>query len=395
MKNTATTDRFQLQRLLSEAREMAGVADNFQDEEIIEPLELILHDLRNGTAQLSPLGAEGLYAQLLAGVMTRMQVLDRVAKYPEILEQEICAPVFITGLPRTGTTKLQRVLAASGLYQYLPLWKILSPVPAIDAVDNDKARRIAIATQEVQRLQQLFPRFYAAHPMLPDQPDEEALILEMSWKVDPPCWRAHLPTFQAWLLQQDIRSSYQWLKTVLQLEQWLDESRDQPRPWVLKAPGHLGRIDEIYAVFSDAVLVHCHRDPCQALPSGAGMAEEMRGFYSDSVKPEHAGQFVTELLSHDMNRYLQSRPRWEAQGKRFVDVRFAEIVEDAADVCQRVTEAAGNRWRQTAAEQVQAWEVVNPPGKFGKFEYSLAQYGMTEEDVRLRFAQYGKQYLDW
>ena len=130
MQNKTIAALFELDDLLTAARQAAGVPEDFQDDDIIQPLSLILEDLRAGSAQLSETGAQGLQAQIMGGLVTRMQILHKLNQHPQVAQQPITAPIFITGLPRTGTTKLHRVLAATGLFQYLPLWKILSPLPA-------------------------------------------------------------------------------------------------------------------------------------------------------------------------------------------------------------------------------------------------------------------------
>lgn len=327
-----------------------------------------------------------MHNHLVECLVLRMRILDTLNSHPEILAEPVDAPIIILGLPRTGTTKLQRCLAATGNFQTLPLWKIINPLPLpSDPPGTDT--RLAIAERVADTLKQAYPRFYAAHPMLPTEPDEEALLMEPTFLGETLTWISHLPAYSRWVQNQNIQISYQWLKQVLQLLQWQDETERPPRQWLLKSPVHIGRLDEIFAVFPDAVIVHCHRDLCSSIPSAAGLAEAMWRLYSDSISPEAAGRFALDLALA-MDAYIESRARWEGAGKCFVDIQFDDIVNDINGVTHRTFTAASQPFNEHTADRLATWESENPPHKHGLHDYDSAYFGLSEKEIKQRFSAY-------
>ena len=384
-----TIDDFHVEPLLALARERSGVA-GLDDRDLIDPLTRVLASYR-AEAGFPERGVQAMHMHLLDLLTMRIRILDTIRKHPEILQEQIKAPVIILGLPRTGSTKLQRVLSATGEFQSLPLWRIFNPLPLpTDKLGEDS--RIAYAEQLVAGMKQFFPRFYAGHPMVATEPDEEALLLEMTFDTDAPCWLARVPSYQAWLLGHNNEWSYRWLKNVLQLLQWQDERASPARPWVLKSPVHIGRLDEIFAVFPDAIIVNCHRDLNSSVPSGAALLEAMWGLYADNVDAHQAGRVVMDLLTHSMQSYVDARGRWEAKGKTFVDVHFADVVGNMDAVAAKVFAKRGIAFTDKTSQSMKRWEAANPPFKHGEFAYDLARYGLSAEQIKTTFKDYLAKY---
>ena len=190
-KSDTGSDSFRLELLLDLARQKTGIFD-LPDEEIVEPLTLLLADLRS-EARLSAQGMPAMHAHLVDLLAMRMRLRDITRRHPEILDEKIRGPLIILGLSRTGTTKLQRCLGATGDFQTLPLWRILNPLPLPgDAPGNDS--RLALAEQFVAYIKQAYPRFYAGHPMVASEPDEEALLQELSFASEAACFMTRVPT---------------------------------------------------------------------------------------------------------------------------------------------------------------------------------------------------------
>lgn len=390
MSSKSTSALFDAEAMRAAACAQAGI-DATSDPDIDEPLRQVLASLKTDEAALSEAGAQSMHAHLLGCLVTRLRIRDTIRRHAAIGNEAIIAPVFITGLPRTGSTKLQRVLAATGQFQSIPLWKILSPLP--DGSADDPAGRIALAEQIVAQIKQHFPRFYAGHPMVAGEPDEESLFLEMAFKADAPYWRVRAPGYMRWLWTQSLESSYRWLKSLLQFLQWQDERGPRKRRWILKAPLHLGRLDEIFTVFPDATVIQCHRDPVKAITSAAALAEAMRGLYSDRIDGPEAGRFALTLLAHDMARCLPDRAKWEGAGKRFIDVPFAMTAEHAVDTCGVICDRLGVAYGDEQRARVSHWDEANPPFKHGNFDYGLDYYGLSADEIRACFADYIAQYL--
>jgi Sulfotransferase family len=385
-----TIEDFHLQPLLAAAQQHAGIFDPL-DEDVREPLRRVLEAYRN-EAGFEDRGIQAMHMHMVDLLAMRLRLRDAVNRHPQVNDEEIRAPLIILGLPRTGTTKLQRCLAATGCFQTLPLWKIMNPLPLpSDPPGTDS--RIAVAEQIVGMLREAFPRLIAAHPMVATEPDEESLLLEQTFFNDAPCWLARVPSYQAWLLAHNNEPCYRWLKTVLQVLQWRDERAARQRPWVLKSPVHLGRLDEVFAVFPDAVIIQCHRDPVVSMPSAAALAAAMRSLYSDRVDAHEAGRFAMSLLSYGVRANLQQRARWEKAGKRFIDVPYRSIVGDMAGVAKRIFRAIDMSFDAQAKFALGAWEAANPRHKHGDFDYNLDDFGLSESEIRKTFADYIERFI--
>ncbi|MET0657426.1 MAG: sulfotransferase [Steroidobacteraceae bacterium] len=387
--NEATSvDTLHAERLLAIARERSGLAD--MGDEVLEPLNRQLSAYRS-EAQFSEAGLQAMIASLLDNLVMRLRLRDVIRRNPQIASEEVEGPFVIVGLSRSGTTKLQRVMAATGNFQFLPLWKLLNPLP-LPGDEPAPDRRIAVAQSFVDGVKTAFPRFYAGHPMLATEPDEETLLFGSAFLSDAPCWMARVPEYQRWFFSVDMESSYRWLRSVLQLLQRQEQPAVRKRPWLLKAPAHLGRLDELFTVFPDAKIIHCHRDLFDVVPSSAALAEAMRGFYSDRVDPLEAGRFAMAFLTENMQRYLAARARWENMGKTVIDLQFAEISRDANDAAQRICERFGLPFHDDTRAGIRAWERANPAFKHGRFDYDLERYRLSREEIRSAFVDYTRRF---
>jgi hypothetical protein len=235
----------------------AATGLRYHDRQFAEPLRRFVESV-DAEANLSDQGLAGFTQDISRLLSNRLLIDAAIAARPEILDEDVRDPIVITGLPRTGTTKLQKVLAASPGYQWLPLWKALFPAP-IAPPGTDPDPRVTITDEQSALTFDLFPDLMAAHPMSTHEPEEEVLLLQLSFRVPTNGWFYRAPSYVRWVEQQDQTPAYADLRRTLQLLQWQDGGR-RDRPWVLKSPAHLGGLRLIFEAFPNATVVHCHRD---------------------------------------------------------------------------------------------------------------------------------------
>jgi len=177
-----------------------------------------------------------------------------------ISRRKITKPVFITGLPRTGTTLLHSLLAQDEELFTAPLtWEVIYPSPA----QGDSCSRIERTERDLKWFDRLVPAFRPIHPVSAELPQECVAIMShcfMSQEFDT---MVDLPEYELWLEEQDQRPVYAFHKQFLQ---HLRPGSSGHR-FVLKAPAHLHSLEAILAVYPDAQIVHTYRDPLQVLPS--------------------------------------------------------------------------------------------------------------------------------
>ncbi len=373
--------------LLAAARAMAGL-DDYGDPQFMSGLGVLIKGFRE-EAELSAIGEQMAYGGVLNMLVNRLRYVRDVKAHPEILDEQIVKPIIVLGLPRTGTTKLQRILSADPQAQGMLYWKMMNPAPFDDEEPGNPKGRIEAAQAVVAMLTEQFPGFIARHPTEALQPDEEVLLMQGSFQCVVTWLFARTTSFYDHVMNGDPRPLYQYLRGQMQYLQWQDGGA-RGRGWVLKSPCHTGLIDNLLETFPDAVLVHCHRDVNQLLPSIAGLVEEMRRIHSDHVDRKVLGEEMLDYFGRSMDRYLELRDRLPPD--RILDVRFDEVTDQALDVVRRIYARAGRVLTPEAARLIEAWEEERPAHYLGTYRYSAEDYGYAPGVIDQRFAAYGERF---
>lgn len=380
---TLAASRLNLEDLLRTARAATGLHE-LGEPDILPGLAALTKALI-GEAQLHPRGIETQRAALTGLILNRLRITDAFQRHPEILDEELRGPIIVTGLVRSGTTKMQRMMSADPALQKLPLWWILNPMPFGPMTPGTDDPRIAATEQISAMMRDHYPDFFAGHPMIAREPDEEMLMADLAMRGSFTGHATNIPSFDAWMQGQDHRSWYQFLRQMLQLFQWQDGSPQ--KTWLLKSPSHLGQLDALFETFPNATLVHCHRDPVTTTASIAQLSEAGRRMYSDREDPRTMGLYVLKHWSGLMRCYMQQRLLLE-QSHRFVDVGFKEICDKPMGAIERVYAAADITLTAQARSNMQQWEVANPLGKHGQHRYLLERFGLSAEEIRAEFSGY-------
>ena len=377
--------------LIAASRRATGLSE-FGD---IDPRESLLRLVRslNEEARLTDDGVASKRGSLVRVLSNRLLLHDELVKNPRIADERIAGPITILGLPRSGTTKLHRMIAADPRMQKLPLWKLLYPVRALaPGPGSDVENRIAATEAFVKAIRQHNPALYAAHPMLALEPDEEYFAMEISFLAHINTSSFHTPSYEAWLDAQDFDNWYVWLKKLLQYVQYTDGGAG--RPWVLKAPHHLGYLPKLLAHFPGVTVVHCHRDPAVVIASFCAMLHASRTATSRHVRPEDIGRYALRIYSRRMEAYLRDRVVAE-RTNNFLDVPYQDIVRDAPAVIRKCYAAAGIALDADSTRAMQEWETSNRQHKHGEHRYALADFGIAEAEVAEVFGAYSARFAQY
>ncbi|GLD04225.1 putative sulfotransferase [Mycobacterium kiyosense] len=379
MSDSEEVTLLQPEALMAAACAQTGLTD-FRDENFREPLAQFLASAR-AEARMSDIGVATLAQDVIRLLANRLLLQADFTARPEIAAEDAADPIVIVGNPRTGTTKLQRMLGAHPHIQSVKLWQILFP----GRLPGDPDPRLGLATAFQQQLTDAFPAFMAAHPMVADEPEEEALLLQMTFdRVGAHNWFYRTPTYHSWLKDRDQHAAYAYLREVLQHLQWQGGGRRGP--WVLKSPLHTGNITTFLETFPRATLVHCHRDHVKTVPSFCGLVELIRMSRGQEVDRDELGAFLRDELAEHWRQNLAARAALPAE--QILDVGFDEIVTDPIAVIHKVFAAREDRLDEADAETMLRWNLDNPAGKYGVHHYSLEQYGLSADSVHDAFADY-------
>ena len=375
--------------LIASARASAGLTD-FGDERFLEPMARFLRGLA-GEAKLNADGASAWKLTIETALVNRLRMQRDLDWHPEILEEDVSSPVVILGLPRTGTTKLQRMMSAAPGVQALLTWRLMNPAPfpdtdpsGIDSSGTDP--RIFVAQAYEHMLRAMAPDLAAGHSVEAMQPEEETFLMETGFEMVILGIRVPVPSFMEWLWTRTPQATYDHLRRQLQYLQWQDGG-GRGRPWIMKTPLHLPNFELLVDTFPGATIVHCHRDPAACIPSMARLSETYRVTQSDVVDRDEIGRTQLEVWAEALRRYLEQRARL-ADRVEVLDVPYSTIVDDPMAVIGETFRRAGIPLTPEAEAAVLAYDRDNPQHRFGRHEYSLERFGLTDDDIADRFGAY-------
>lgn len=339
---------------------------------------------------LNPIGVMTFKANMQRMLVSRLRFEEDLRLHPEILDEDISGPVIILGLARTGSTKLQRMMAAAPQVQKLYFWRLLNaaPFPGTDPAGSDP--RIDVAKQGMEMLQSMYPDLMAAHPMPAEDVDEESFLMEYSFESLMNYMMVPAPSYYQWLVERKMHDCYRYTARLMQYLQWQDGGR-KGRPWIMKSPFHLGHLDALIEVFPDATLVYCHRDVAEVVPSLCNVMEQSWRTMTDKLDLHEVGRILFNSCVTEMNRSLKLR---KELGSRIdiYDVPYAQIHADPMTVIREVYRRAGWPLTEDSIQAMQQWARNNPQNRFGTNTYTLERYGLTREAIAKEFREYIAQF---
>lgn len=374
--------RLEVDALIAAARRRSGL-ERFDGEEFREPLERLV-DAIEREARLTATGRLITRTRLVGILKNRLRAQALFEQHPEILDEKVDAPVFIVGLQRTGTTMLQRLLAADPGLRALSSWEALNPAPLARRRWHRRDPRIVQAVRGEKGLRYLAPDFFAIHPVEAEAPEEEVILLDHTFLSTVAESVLHVPSFAAWLEQQDQTPAYRYLAKMLQLLQW--QARGDR--WILKTPHHLEWLDTLLAVFPDARIVQTHRDPVKTLASFCSMIAHGRGVFSDEVDPHEVGAHWSRKTRRQVDRAMAARDASAAQGGGFLDVSYYDLMADPMAQVQRIYDFIGRPLDERVRGLMLASRQANPQHKHGEHRYRLEDFGLDRDQVEAGFASY-------
>jgi hypothetical protein len=350
-----------------------------------------LVDAVNAEAVLTDEGIQGILYQLVPALRNRMEVDAYVAEHPEVDESPLPAPIFLTGLPRSGTTYFQYLFDQDPRLRMLRTWEgeRPSPPPALDP--ESAAQRHATSVENAKLMREMTGgKIDAFHLTDVDGPQECLAILDQTFVNPGMLWTTSVFGYLEYLLHEaDLREAYEYHARVLRL---LQQGAPEQR-WALKWPCHLLALEAIAEVHPDATFVVTHRDPVQALASNCSLTNMLRAGTSPHADPEHIGRDMLELVRQHVDRLVAFDIEQEKLGSgRLVHVDYYQLVDDPAAVMPTVFEAVDLEWTPEVDERVRTWREENPKGKRGTHEYDLTDYGLERETVAEAFAAYTERF---
>ncbi|MCG7582049.1 sulfotransferase [Mycolicibacterium sp. OfavD-34-C] len=377
--------------LMTAAQQKEGL-DDWGPLPFAEPLQVLADSYSD--APLNDIGVHILRSGLVHSLRMRLRAQEWIRRHPEITEEVIVAPVVVTGMMRSGTTLLQRLLAADSRFHCAYGWEVVEVAPRLDYTwSGGPDPRIAISEKREAVSRELAPELFAIHPMYAREAEEEIVFLSDAFLSHVPESGADVPDYRSWLDGQDFAPAYAYLHRMLQFLQW-QKRRACGAPaqrWVLKSPAHLGYLDALRTQFPDLHLVHMHRDPRQTIPSGAGLNATLHAMHSDQVDNTRVGEQWLQRMGWTNDRAMTARQGWSDESARCTDIEFAEAVADPIGHVARVYEAIGMPLTATAESAMRRW-LAERPREPARAPYRAGDFGLSDEQITERFTAYQRRF---
>jgi len=333
------------------------------------------------SAQLHPLGEIMSAVNLLALLKHQLGLNAEVARSPTIAQRPIKAPLVITGLPRTGSTLLYNLLALDEQWRVPMSWEASRPAP-LATTESSRRFRIARANAQFGLIERLNPGFRAIHELDGNLP-QECLVIQAA------ALRSHLfysatfvPEYQDWLDAQPQRAAYTHHRLFLQFLQG-----DTPQQWALKAPSHLFSLDGLLETYPDVRLIHTHRTPLQVVASIASLQWHLYQTFSNFTDVEELGRQVCKRWGDAHRAFTEKLEGSKRLRAQTFSIDYTQLSEDPLRQIRALYEYFDLQLNSDTEQRMQAYLQKRPQHHFGKHHYKLADYGLTENAVRLAFGE--------
>jgi Sulfotransferase family len=376
--------RFSADALVAEACEQTGLSD-FGGDYYGEGLDRLI-DAINSEADLNETGELIQHASLVNLLACRLSIEETYRQHPEIEDAKIEGPVFVIGLPRTGTTALSQLVAADPQFRSLRTWESSAPTPPPEAATQHTDPRIAKTAENLAMMDMAFPLMKTMHNAEPEAPTECQDLMGMSFRTMHFDGMLRVPTYLSWVLDCDMDGTYAYHRRVLKLLQW----HCPPNLWHLKTPVHIFALSSLVKAYPDAKFLWSHRDPAPVLASVCSLIAYVRSWSSDRTDPVELGPEMVACWSEGIRRAMDFRSHFGDD--RFVDVPFADLQNAPVDTLQRCYSELGLEFSDASRTAVTAWAEEHKRGSHGEHTYDLADYGLTANGVREHFAAYLDRY---
>ncbi|GGQ72778.1 sulfotransferase family protein [Couchioplanes azureus] len=379
--HTTRTDVGTVDDLHAAATRLTGL-DDFGGDDYLDGLRVLLASYASESA-LTPAGSKATRAMVRAALVSRLLSEAAWRQRPEHASVAVTRPIFVTGLPRTGTTALHRLLAADPAHQGLELWLAEAPQPRPPRRDWESHPVYAMLQAGFAAHHESDPEFTGIHYTAADQVEECWRLLCQSMRsVSFECL-AHIPSYSAWLAAQDWAAAYRRHRRNLQLI----GLPDRDRRWVLKNPSHLFALDALLGAYPDAVVIQTHRAPRTAIASVCSLNARAARGWSERFAGATLGRGQLALWSRGVRRFLADRARHAPE--HFVDVGYDHFVADPLGTVAAIYDRLGlplTPQGRSAMEALHARSRSGPARPAHRYE--LADFGLTAAEVDDAFGDY-------
>jgi hypothetical protein len=375
------TDVGTVDDLKASAVKAVGLDDfGTDDDNYVEALSVLLESYRRD-ADLTELGSKMSRFFLRNALVARLLSEASWKQHPGYVDVPVTAPMFVTGLPRTGTTALHRLLCGDPRHQGLELWLAEFPQPRPPRETWPQNPVFAQLDARFKKAHEENPDYTGLHYMTADEVEECWQLLRQSVHSVSYETLAHVPTYAQWLARQDWTPPYQRHRRNLQLI----GLNDPEKRWVLKNPSHLFALDALFATYPDALVIQCHRPAETIMASMCSLSQHTTQGWSNTFVGPTIGADELDTWARGLQRF--NAVRATQNPAQFCDVDYATLIRDPIGTVANIYQHFGIELSDDARAAIERTDEESKQGpRAPKHEYALADYGLTTDQVKERFA---------
>lgn len=368
------TDQFSVKKILK------GLENNLGEDDYIEPLTILVNALNRN--KLNFFGELAFKHQLKRRLKTRKLIYE---EFKNNAYQDPADPVFVIGLPRSGTTFLFNLLYQDKIFRSPLYWEIMKPLP-IAKNKKEIKRRIRKVNGELFLGKTVIPKLRAMHTIKAEMPEECEQIATMHAKSFVYICMADVPEYAEYLKTCDFDSVFMWHKRFFQIL----ETDKRPDKWLLKDPSHIGHIPSILKTYPNAKFIYIHRDPTDAIGSFCSLTKNIRSSFTSKVNPEDIGNTVIDFWSHNVRQGLQDRSL--IAENKIVDVIYDDFVRNPMQEIKNIYAHLNFDMSVATENNMQNYLYLNKGKSKSKHIYNIEEFNIDEEKIKFHFNDYMLKY---
>ncbi|MCU1346834.1 MAG: hypothetical protein JWL70_3100 [Acidimicrobiia bacterium] len=366
---------------MEEASQQTGL-DDFGDIPFFEPLDVLLEALQR-EANLDDARRQTAANTILGQLVKRLVMVNDRKLYPAIAQEQVKAPLFIVGPPRTGSTHLHALMGNVESVRVPMYWEMLKPSPPPEAATYTTDPRIA----EVQAVvDQLPEELLKRHPIHPTRPEQCNMLNDWGFINQAMLASYEIPSYRDWLFNADYSPAYETHRRTLQHLQWRT-----PGQWVLKYPKHLLTLDFLLKAYPDARFVWTHRDPAVVIPSVCSFTGYMRAQATSDFDAKRYGREWTILEEMVLHRGISVRDRLTTPEQN-MDVTFGDLMADPVGTVESICQYFDIECSNESSRLVDKWVSDHPRTQHGVHSYQPEDFGLSTQRLHERFAFYMERF---
>ncbi len=372
--------------LVAKAMQQTGI-DAFDSDSYREGLDVFVRDFNQGIARdlYTDAGVKRAADDSLHYLRNRLKVADYLRRNPALLERPIERPVFVMGVPRTGTTLLSNLLAADPARRSPLTWEIDDPIPPARTGELYSDPRAVGRLEQEQAMLAANPEMGKYYRGSAIYPNECVFIMAQDFKTLMIESKGVLPEYRDFIFSCDMSSAYAWHRKFLQAI-----GANNGGIWNLKKPSHALFLEYLFAEYPDARVIWTHRDPFAATGSLCSIISLSHRLFLGRIDTEWLARDYPWQAKEHADRIMDFRDRHGED--RIIDIHYADLLDEPLGTMKKLYATLGDKWTSEAEAGIQAWLDDNPQDKFGKHEYKLAQYGLSVEQLQPLFERYLSRY---